>query len=90
MAKKESPIILPPESERALDISQQLLEKENQDAIERIAKHKAKIRRTADALIELLAKEECTWGDWGEVIDIMNDVSKYFFPRIRIKDMTQK
>ncbi len=86
MVKQQSPIIIPPGAARPLDISQQLIKAENEEAMMMVAKHLEKIKRVREGLIELLIKEECNWGDWGEVIDSMNKKSTTFFPKITIKE----
>ena len=85
---KDKPIIIPPGSSHPLDISKQLIEKENQEAREMVARHIEKLKRVRDGLIELMVKEDFNWGDWGAVIEMMNDKSKAYFPKITIKDLT--
>jgi hypothetical protein len=54
------------------------------------ANHVIKISKATLEVEQILLKYNLTWGDWGLVIDTMNDRTKKVFDGITVKEINQK
>lgn len=65
----------------------QLIEEENRIAREAELKHAKVIAKVAMEVEAILIREDLTWGDWGQVIDILAACAERVIPKIKISEI---